>query len=304
MPEQALGHLFAIATALLWACSAVCFEAAGRRVGSLVVNLLRLSIAAVLLGGLCYLRRGLVWPGDASGHTWAWLLVSGGLGFFVCDLCLFRAYVLIGARRSTLVLALAPVFAAVLDAFVLRRSPTLLQGVGMAVTLIGVVWVIAERPNDEAVHTARERRIGIVLALVAAVMQPLGAASAAVGMTLPGGGQFDPMAATFIRVLAGVAGFVVLVPLSGRTRDVIAGVRDARAMTLLGLGALAGPVLGVTLFLASLQRLPSGVTQTILATIPVLLLPVAMFQKHERVTWRAAAGAMVAVGGVVILCLT
>lgn len=304
MPDAAIGQFYAIATAVLWAGSAVCFESAGRRVGSLVVNLIRLAMAAVLLGLLCYARRGLFWPTDASPHVWTWMLVSGGLGFFVCDLCLFRAYVLIGARRGTLVLALAPVFAAVLDAFVLRRPPTLLQGVGMAVTLIGVVWVIAERPDDEAVHSRRERRIGITLALIAAVMQPLGAASAAVGMRLPDGGQFDAMAATFIRVLAGVAGFLLLVPLSGRTRDAIAATRDGRTMTLLTAGAIAGPVLGVTFFLASLQHLPSGVTQTILATIPVLLLPVAMFQKHERVTWRAAAGAAVAVGGVVILCLT
>ncbi len=63
-----------------------------------------------------------------------------------------------------------------------------------------------------------------------------------------------------------------------------------------------GPVIGVTLFLASLQRVQAGVTQTIIATIPALMLPIAYFQKHERITTGQIVGTFVAVGGVIVLC--
>ncbi|MGC4030430.1 MAG: EamA family transporter [Tepidisphaeraceae bacterium] len=200
-------------------------------------------------------------------------------------------------------LALAPVFAAVLDALVLRRPPTWLQGVGIAVTLGGVVWVIAERPDAEAPHSRKERQTGIVLALIAAVMQPLGATAATIGTKLPDGRLYDPMAATFIRVLTGFVLFATLTVAAGRGRRIAAATRNRPAMAVLTFGAICGPVLGVTFFLVSLQHTQTSVTQAILATIPVLLLPVAMLQKHERVTWRAALGACVAVGGVVVLCL-
>lgn len=303
MVPHSTGQLFAVATAVLWATSATVFEMAGRRIGSVNVNLLRLSIAAVLLAALCHLHGGVL-PKDAPAHVWVWMLVSGLFGFFLCDLCLFQAYVLIGARRSTLMLSLAPVFAAGLDTFVIHKPLTLLQGGGMVVTLLGVLWVIVERPDDEALHTRAERRTGGLLAASAAFLQACGAITAKIGMRLPDGTDYDAVAATFIRSLAGVAGFVLLIVLTGRSRKLIAATKDGRAVALLTAGAIAGPVIGVVCFLASLQRVQTGITQTIIATIPVLLLPVAVLQKHERVTWRAAAGAVVAVGGVIVLCLT
>ncbi|MGC4030429.1 MAG: EamA family transporter [Tepidisphaeraceae bacterium] len=77
MPEHAIGSLFAVATAVLWASSATCFEFAGRRIGSLSVNVLRMAVALLLLALLCKIRRGMAWPGDADAHTWLWVAASG-----------------------------------------------------------------------------------------------------------------------------------------------------------------------------------------------------------------------------------
>ena len=302
MTPQAAGELFAGLTAVCWVTSGVCFEHAGRRVGSVVVNVLRLSIALVLMGLLCRLYRGTAIPWDGSRHVWGWLLTSGFVGFFLCDLCLFQAYVLVGARRSLLVLSLAPVFAAALDYLVLHAPLSGRQGIGMVVTLAGVAWVIAERGGKDAPHADRDRKTGATLALIAAAMQACGAITAKLGMALPDGSNFDPLAATFIRLVAGWASFVVFVSITRRWRGVATAIRDGRAMTLLSAGAVIGPVLGVACFLASLQRVQSGVTQTILATTPVLVLPFAAIQRHDRVSFRAILGALVAVAGVMLLC--
>ena len=47
-------------------------------------------------------------PTDASPHIWLLLGVSGFLGFFLCDVCLFKAMLLIGPRRVLLVFSLSP----------------------------------------------------------------------------------------------------------------------------------------------------------------------------------------------------
>jgi drug/metabolite transporter (DMT)-like permease len=102
--------------------------------------------------------------------------------------------------------------------------------------------------------------------------------------------------------MVGAGCFTVLLLVSGRMRAVIDGTRNLRAMVLLTIGAVVGPVIGVTLFMASVQRVPTSVTQTILATMPILMLPIADYVYGERITRGAIAGTFVAVAGVVVLC--
>ncbi|WP_224247165.1 DMT family transporter [Hyalangium gracile] len=304
MMEHRLGELFALVTACCWVASSFCFESAGRRMGSLVVNLVRLVLALGLLGMLCLVRRGMFLPLDAPASAWLWLSLSGVLGFFLSDMCLFRAFVLQGARRSMLMLSLAPVFAALLDVLVRRYPLSWFDLLGMTLTLAGVMWVTLERSGSDAPHTRRDKRQGAVLALLAAVAQALGATTAAHGMRLEDGGQYDAMAATFIRAVAGAVCFGLLIAALGWGRRLMAGLKDRQAMIAVSCGAVMGPVLGVTFFLESLQHVQSGVTQTIASTVPVLMLPVVYFQRQERIGLRSISGACVAVAGVVVLCLT
>ena len=62
------------------------------------------------------------WPGDAPHDAWKWLLLSGVIGFFVGDLALFRAFVEIGARLCSLLMALAPPIAALTTVILLPEE--------------------------------------------------------------------------------------------------------------------------------------------------------------------------------------
>lgn len=68
------GELAALATAFCWTATALAFEAASRRVGSLAVNLIRLVLALALLTGYTALVRGRALPLDATPQAWLWLL--------------------------------------------------------------------------------------------------------------------------------------------------------------------------------------------------------------------------------------
>src|SRR5665647_2632177 len=72
MFQSHLGEIAALATALCWTITAVTFEAAGKKVGSISVNLIRLVIAFLLISIYNLFSRGMILPIDATGSMWAW----------------------------------------------------------------------------------------------------------------------------------------------------------------------------------------------------------------------------------------
>jgi drug/metabolite transporter (DMT)-like permease len=317
LSPHALGLAFAGLTALSWTFSAAAFSSSSRMVGSLPVNVIRLVIALVfftLYGGI---MRGQALPLDASAHAWFYLSLSGFVGFFLGDLFYFRAFVELGVRLAMVAMSLAPVAAAVAGWFWLGERITPQQMGGMAVTLLGVAWVVMERRTDTAGNRLRISVRGVLFAVLGAAGQGLGAVLSKEGMIMQSGlGMFevapvvadagpmyDSFAATQIRALTGLAAFVALVLLLRRTGGVLAAVRRPKALGIISFGAFFGPFLGVAFLLRSFQTIPTGIAHTIVATVPVLIIPVAIVTEKERVTWRALVGAIVAVAGVAMLCL-
>lgn len=292
------GELAALATACCWAVSALAFQTAGRRVGSLPVNLIRLVMAVFLLGAFTWATRGEPLPMDASIHAWVWLSLSGLAGFTIGDLCLFRAFVMVGARISMLMMTLVPLFTTIFGFLVMHEVLTPKQFAGMALTIAGVSSVIWERRRDANGRIERLPPGGVLLALGGAVGQSLGLVLAKYGM-----GSYDAFASTQIRVLAGIIGFSVVFTATDRWPRVRAALGDRRAMTSTGIGALFGPFIGVSLSLLAVQFTEAGVAATLMALTPVLIIPVSVVFYREHVAWPAAVGAGVAVCGSALLFL-
>ncbi len=74
-------------------------------------------------------------------------------------------------------------------------------------------------------------------------------------------------------------------------------------MGILTFGAFVGPFLGVILCMVSLRYCHAGVVSTITNTMPVLILPFLIVIYHEKVSLRAAGGAVLSVLGVAMLVL-
>jgi drug/metabolite transporter (DMT)-like permease len=301
MTTLPLGELAALCTAICWTLSSLAFTEAAKRMGSLALNLVRLVIAFAFLTLACFVRRGHVLPTDATPHAWAWLIPSGVVGFLVGDMCLFRAFLLIGPRLSMLIMSLVPPIAAVLGWVGLGEVLTPLDWAAMIVTLGGVAWVVLERtppPEDEAAIVVKPAR-GYALAVVGALGQAGGLLLSKVGM-----GDYDAMAATQIRVMAGIASYVVLFFAIRFWGEVGKAIRHRTGMGFATLGAATGPFLGVTLSLVAIQHTQTGIAATIMSITPVMIIPFVMVIHKEKVSLRAAIGAVVAVGGVAILWLS
>jgi len=313
-----LGELAALTTACCWTVTGLSFEAAGRRVGSLSVNLIRLFLA---LGFLCifgWIARGLPLPTDAPARAWLWLGLSGLIGFSIGDLCLFRAYVLVGSRISMLMMALVPPMVALIGLGFLRESLVARDWLGMAVTVAGVAWVVLEghpapravgaqiassprqgsKDRDAAVSPHEGRWRGVILALVGAICQAIGLVFSKRGM-----GDYDAFASTQIRIIAGIAGFAVVFFLTHWWRRAFQALSNRAAMARITLGAFFGPFLGVSFSLLAVQHTQAGIAATIMALVPVFIILPSVLIFHERVSARAVGGAFLAVAGVALLFL-
>jgi drug/metabolite transporter (DMT)-like permease len=96
-------------------------------------------------------------------------------------------------------------------------------------------------------------------------------------------------------------GFALLFVFIGWWPRVIAALRDGPAMARTSLGAFFGPFLGVSLSLVAVKYTEAGVAATLMALVPVMIIPLTVLVRKERVTARSVLGAIVAVGGAGLL---
>lgn len=289
-----IGELAALATAFCWTFTSMAFESAGKKVGSLSVNLIRLVMALVLLSLYTLVTQGALLPLQAGAHAWFWLSLSGLIGFVIGDLLLFQAFVLIGARISMLLMSLSPPLTALFGWLILSEKLSLSAGLGMLLTLWGIALAVVGRAQKKGLQMQFHYPLkGILLALGGAAGQGMGLVLSKLGM-----GDSDPFMATQIRVIAGIAGFSVLFTLSGRWPLIVKALQNRSALGRIATGAFFGPFLGVSLSLLAIQHTSTGIAATLNSLTPVLIIPFAWFWFKEKITTREILGALLAVAGV------
>lgn len=294
---NSLGIAAALATAVSWAAGAVLVTSASRRIGAFSMNNWRVLIGAALLLVLHATIAGHLLP-DATSRQWLLLVSSGLVGVFVGDLFLFQSCLDIGPRLGLLLFNASPFFTAIIAWPLLGEKLRGLAWLGMAVTVGGTLWVLAEENTDDGGRPRHHTR-GVLFAVLAALCQSIGFVIAKPAIT--GAGALDPLAATLIRVGAAVAGFWLASFLRGELPRVLGDFRNRAAMLFLLGGAITGPVVGIWLSFTALKLIPAGIAATLMATMPVAILPMVVLFYRERVSWRAAVGAAIAIVGVAIL---
>lgn len=301
---QYIGEIAALLTAVFWTVTSMSFESAGKKIGSLQVNLIRLVFAFFIYGVVNYFRRGLALPLDAGAERWAWLALSGLVGFVIGDLLLFQSFVVVGARIAMLIMALTPPITAFVSWLMLDEVLSLMNWLGMIVTLTGISIVILKREKQDE-NSDKKRKIttnysisGILLAFGGAVGQGVGLVLSKKGM-----GEYDAFAASHIRVITGMVGFAVLILFTKRYGKIWKALHHKSAMKRVALGSVFGPFLGVSFSLLAIQNTQAGIAATIMSIVPVLIIPPAIFIFHEKVNWKEIIGAVITVGGVAIFFL-
>ena len=314
MDASIIGESAAIATAILWTACSILFASAGKRIGALSVNSIRIVIAVGLLAVTHIIVLGTLIP-TMIGSQWFYLGLSGIVGLALGDFGYFGTLVVLGPRRGVLLMSMAPIFSTVSACFILDEILGIWTLLGISITLIGVFIVIMEREKDDGERLlSRKMKIyGVLLGIGGAVGQGLGAVISRYGMFLNDSGELslddgnpliNPLSATLIRMLAASVFIWIVVFVMGKTGKVMKATRDRGAMKRVAGGAFAGPFIGVWLSMVAMSYVVAGVASTLMALMPVLVIPFVWIIYRERTNWRGILGALVAVAGVAVLFLT
>jgi drug/metabolite transporter (DMT)-like permease len=294
-----IGEIAGLATSFFYAISAFIFSKAGRTVGSMVTNRVRLTIALIYLVILNLILFGEPLPFSAGTSRWMWLGISGVIGLALGDVFLFQSYVYAGTRIGVLLLSLAPIFGSLISWIFFGETLTILQITGIVLALAGIAWVVlshkeaADTPHG---HTQR----GVIFGALAGLGQAVGLVLAKQGVM----GDFSPFQANAIRMLAAAVFIWLWTAAAGQTGMTIETIRKhPKVLGLIAIGAVAGPLLGVSSSLLAVQYAEIGVASTLMALPPVIVLPISHFVFKEKVGWQGVAGTLLAITGVAVLFL-
>lgn len=298
-PFRFAGETAALGTAVSWAIGSNLFAAAGQRMGSVVLNRLRITTAVGLLSLALFATQGAAWPTWASGAQLGWLAASGLVGFVFGDTWYFRSLVILGPGRAALLASSGPIFTMVFAAVFLREHPGPLALFGTALTLSGIAWVLLERERGHVPHVEGSAAMGVLAGILAAIGQAGGYVLSKTALRT----GIDPLSATLIRVTAAAVAIWLLATVERAVPATLAALRDRRGAAFMVGGAVFGPFLGVTMSLAAIRYIDTGVAASITAIYPIFTMLIAARFHGERLTGRALLGALVAVAGVVVLFL-
>ncbi|MGD1898681.1 MAG: DMT family transporter [Phormidesmis sp.] len=304
-----LGEGAALLAAFLWAAATLMFGRLGQRLSPLVLNIVKGAFAIAMMVITLLLQTHLstdaVGLPDLPTDAIVYLAISGALGIGLGDTAYFSAINTLGARRALLLETLAPPMAAVLAWAFLREQLSLSAVAGIALTLIGIAWVISERVPGT---TAQKTGAGIKIALLATFCQASGAvlSRAALAET-----AVSPLWSGLTRLSAGlllmsVLAFFRIEPAQDtklkrlRWKSAIDSLRSPRLLGAVAIAAFFGTYLGIWLQQVALKHTAAGIAQALLATSPLFVLPMAAVL-GERISWRAVGGAALALMGVWLL---
>ncbi len=292
----------AILTTFLWSISVVCATRTSRYLGGAMANLGRLILGMVFLA---FWAHGFGKGVGGAGLTF--FLLSGLVGFGLGDVALFEALPRIGSRLTLLLAqSLAAPIGALIEWLWLGTTLSVPQILSGFVILAGVS--VALTPKNHLHVDRRHLLKGIIFGFLAAVGQAGGAVLSrkAYQLIAQAGQHIDGGTAAYQRILGGVlvaaVYFVWLRPRAVRS-DAAPRYDWRKAWPWMIANALAGSVLGVSCYQWALATAPSGIVLSIVATLPLAVIPFAWRLEGDRPGLQSLIGGVIAVAGVIALTL-
>ena len=303
-----------------WTATALFAEVASKRMGSLPLNTLRMTMSLILLAVTLWLMMGVPYPRFADGQTWLWLTLSGVVGYVIGDYCLMQGYIYIGSRFGQLFMTLSAPTAAITGFLLLGERMSWLAIVGMVVTLCGIAMSILSKKDNSV--SLRLPAKGVFFAAMAGICQGFGLVLSKMGLeyydnalsvvgidpvTAPDGALLPvplrfsiPFSATMIRATIGLVGFFVLLVIFNKDwkQKLDHATHDRKAMWCLLGATVFGPFVGVSASLLATQYTSTGIAQTLFALTPILIIAPAAWLFHQKVTLHEIIGAVISVVGV------
>ncbi len=294
-----LGQLAALGTAFCWSLTAIFFSYSGRLVGSAVVNRSRLLFALFFVSITHFALQGTFFPLGTEPYRWGWLALSAILGLVLGDTFLFQAFVLVGPRLSTLMMATVPFLSTFMAWIFLKETVSTSEIAGITLTVIGIAWVVTERRSGEVVVQEKKYVLGLAFAFLGAVGQAANLVAAKFAL----GDNFPAISASAIRILVAMVILWAVAAFQGQFRHTIRQWQNRDAFKAIIGGTIVGPFIGIWLSLVAVQLAPVGLAATLMALPPIILIPIERVLYGTRVSNRGITGTVIAIIGVALIFL-
>lgn len=197
-----------------------------------------------------------------------------------------------------LIMATSPPITALMGYVIFGETLGLISLIGMAITLTGIALVILGKNPEEKKIQVKYSVKGLTYAFLGALGQAVGLMFSKYGM-----GDYNPFAATQVRMVTGLISFAALIFYRKQWGNVKEAFKNMRALTEISIGSIFGPFIGVGLSLLSLQYTSAGISSTITAIVPVTIIPISILVFNDRPKVKELLGALVTVIGVGVLFL-
>ena len=290
------GEFFALFTAISWTFSSLTFGKISKEYDTQVANFLRVTIGTIMVGFVCLFgSRHLFLPTDVTWENLKIISLSGFIGMFLGDLFLFKAYNMIGARVTMLIMALSPIIVSIIDFLFLGVTLFPIQIFAILITCLGIILVIF-KTEDKKISLGFSVK-GLLYAFLATLGQSLGVILTKLGST-----TYDSLATSQIRLGVAIFFFGAVVLYEGKARETIKMVTSKRALSLLLVGTFFS-VFGIAALIEAFKSANASIASTISSTSPIIMIPCSILFYKEKIRKNEIIGAIISVVGLSIFFL-
>ena len=305
-----LGEIISIGVAFSWTATALLSEFGSKRMGNLVLNVLRMMLALLFALIMFWVVTGSPLPLSSSMEAYGWMLLSGLVGYVIGDYCLFQCYIIIGSRFGQLFMTLAPLAAAFTAWISLGEQMTAMSILAMLITLSGIAISVLGRGEHHRVSLKLPLN-GVLFAIGAAICQGVGLVLSKIGMnyyeaSMDGqqAAWLLPFSANFFRCIAGLVGFTLLLYVKEGLRPLREALHDKVDMTAAATTTIFGPFVGVGFSLMAVQYTGAGIASTLMALTPIIIILPSYWLFRQPITLKGVIGALISVVGVSLFFLS
>ena len=289
-----LGELISIGVAFSWTATALLSEFGSKRLGNLTLNVLRMALAIIFAMVMFWAVLGAPLPAGITMEACGWMLLSGLVGYVIGDYCLFQCYIIIGSRY------------ALMAWITLGQEMNGMSILAMIVTLAGISISVLGRGEHHKVSLKLPLN-GILFAIAAALCQGIGLVLSKIGMdhydTAATPTWVIPFSANFLRCIAGIIGFGILLYLREGLSPLREALHDRKGMAVATATTIFGPFVGVGFSLMAVQYTEASIASTLMALTPIIIILPSYWLFQQKITWKAVVGAFISVIGVSLFFL-
>lgn len=291
-----MGEFAALTASVLWAGISIVFTAVAFKIGTVQLNIDRMSLASIfLIITIALFGISL----EVNFNQFIFLAISGVIGLVLGDSFLFMSFKEIGPRLTMLLYSVNPAIAAILAFLFLGEVLDWMGIIGIFIVLTGIGMVVLEKPQLDSKF--KFTRKGLIYGLLGGLGQAVGLILAKNAYSY---GDIHSLSATFYRIASAA---VIMLPLGialGRYKNPFKlYFNDLKTFRLVVLGSIMGPYLGISLSFVALTHTQIGIAATLLSTTPVIILPLSWYFYKEKLSFTSIAGAFITVSGIALLFL-